>query len=389
MLLKLDIATLSVICVILSFTYSAGLALIQTLQSRLRGINLIALALLLFGFGFLLMSFGNSISLWFSKILANSLISLSFVLILHGICLLRGYPASLANYGYYTLPVVIVSLTYLTHFSSSTDARIVIMASYTSALSFLTIYANHKGINEDIAPSKRLLSLGMLIYASYGVFRLLALPFASRTEDFMLANWIHQLAFISVLMMIIFIGFAITWMLTGRLVATIYDSSLKDELTRLYNRRALEEFAPKEAARAQRYNHALSIVLVDIDNFKLINDIYGHQTGDHVLRTIGRILRIETRKNDYSFRYGGEEFLILLPETDHTQAQIVAEKLRRVIERTTLLPSNREVCTASFGVSEYAEGENWEDSIKRADKALYKAKRRGRNRVEVSAQPEC
>ncbi len=383
MLLKLDIATLSIMCVLLSFTYSAGLALIQTLQSRLRGINLIALALLLLGLGFLLMSFGNNVSLWLSKILANSLISVSFILILHGICLLRGYPAALANFGYYTVPVLIVSLTYLTHFSSSTDARIAIMASYTSALSFLAIYANHKGSNEDIAPSKRLLSLGMLIYALYGLFRLVALLFGSRTEDFMLANWIHQLAFISVLMMIIFIGFSITWMLTGRLVSTIYQSSLKDELTRLYNRRALEEFGPKEAARAQRYEHSLSVVLIDIDNFKQINDIYGHQAGDNVLRAIGKILRIETRQNDYSFRYGGEEFLVLLPETKLDQAQIVAEKLRRIIERTTMLPSDRETCTASFGVSEHNKNEYWEESIIRADRALYEAKRQGRNQVVV------
>ncbi|MCG9581111.1 GGDEF domain-containing protein [Vibrio tubiashii] len=384
MLIELDIPTLSVICVILSLTYCVGLALIQTLQPRIRGINLIALALMLLGVGFMLMSFGNTVSLWVSKILANSIISVSFILILHGVCLLRGYAASLANYGYYSLPVVITLLTYCTYFSSSTDARIAIMAGYTSALSFLTIYANQHGAKEDIAPSKRLLSLGMLVYAAYGLFRLGMLPFEDKIDDFMVANWVQQLAFLTIIAMIIFIGFAITWMLTGRLVATIYDSSLKDELTRLYNRRALEEFAPKEVARAQRFEHSLSVLLIDIDKFKQINDVYGHQAGDHVLRTIGRILRIETRKNDFSFRYGGEEFLVLLPETNKNQAKIVAEKLRNVIERTTMLPSNREFCTASFGVSELLANEHWERLIERADRALYDAKNQGRNRVVLS-----
>jgi diguanylate cyclase (GGDEF)-like protein len=210
------------------------------------------------------------------------------------------------------------------------------------------------------------------------------LPFEDKIDDFMVANWVQQLAFLSIIAMIIFIGFAITWMLTGRLVATIYDSSLKDELTRLYNRRALEEFAPKEVARAQRFEHSLSVLLIDIDKFKQINDVYGHQAGDHVLRTIGRILRIETRKNDFSFRYGGEEFLVLLPETNKNQAKVVAEKLRNVIERTTMLPSNREFCTASFGVSELLANEHWERLIERADRALYDAKNQGRNRVVLS-----
>jgi|GEM_PF-1184732 len=384
MLIELDIPTLSVVCVILSLTYCIGLALIQTLQPRIRGINLIALALMLLGLGFMLMSFGNNVSLWISKILANSAISISFILILHGICLLRGYPASLANYGYYSLPIVIILLTYCTYFSSSTDARIAIVATYTSALSFLAIYANQNGSKEDIVPSKRLLSLGMLVYAVYGLFRLIMLPFEKSIDDFMLANWVQQLAFLTIMMMIIFIGFAITWMLTGRLVATIYDSSLKDELTRLYNRRALEEFTPKEVARAQRFAHPLSVVLIDIDRFKKINDVYGHQAGDHVLKTVGRILRIETRKNDFSFRYGGEEFLLILPETSLKQAKVVADKLRGVIGRTTMLPSNREFCTASFGVSELQQGEHWEVLIERADKALYDAKNQGRNRVVVS-----
>jgi len=387
MSIHLDIATLSIICVLLALCYCIGLLLIQQLQPTVRGISTIAFALLLLSVSFLLLSFGNQITHWISKILANSLMAFSYIILLWGVCQFRGFPRKTANIGFYTFPVLIVGLTYFTFFMPSTNARVILMSTYVSSLCFITIVANQKGKNADMTPSKYLLSIGLATQGIYNLFRFIWTLFEQRIDDFMISGTAHQLAFVSTLLMIIFIGFSVTWMLTGRLVATIYDSSLKDELTRLYNRRALEEFAPKEAARAQRYNHALSIVLVDIDNFKLINDIYGHQTGDHVLRTIGRILRIETRKNDYSFRYGGEEFLILLPETDHTQAQIVAEKLRRVIERTTLLPSNREVCTASFGVSEYAEGENWEDSIKRADKALYKAKRRGRNRVEVSAQP--
>lgn len=384
MLIELDITTLSVVCVLLSLTYGISLVLIQRLQPSIRGINIVALALLLLGMGFLLLSFGNNTTLWVSKILANSIIALSYTLILHGVCLIRGYPIAIANYGYYTLPLVITGLTYFTYFSVSTDARIAIMASHTGSMCLLSVYANQKGTMEDIEPSKRLLSTGLMIYAIYALFRIIRLPFDQRIDDFMTANWIQQFTFITIITLIIFIGFAVTWMLTGRLVATIYDSSLKDELTKLYNRRALEELVPKESARAERFGHSLSILLIDIDRFKKINDLYGHQAGDKVLRDIGRILRVETRSNDFSFRYGGEEFLVLLPETNQEQAQIVAEKLKRVIERTPMLPSNREFCTASFGVSAQRPDDHWESVIKRADKALYSAKSAGRNRVVVS-----
>ncbi|NOH78871.1 GGDEF domain-containing protein [Vibrio sp. RE86] len=381
MRIELDISTLSVVCVLLSFTYCIGLALIQKLQPNIKGINLISLSLFMLGLGFLLLSYGNSTTLWLSKILANSLIAFSFTLILHGVCQLRGYPATLANYGYYTLPLVIIGLTYFTYFSVSTHARITIIGLYTSCLGLLTFYANIKGREEDIAPSKILLSSGILVYAIYALFRVVQLPFEHTIQDFMIASWVHQLAFVSLMIMIIFIGLAVTWMLAGRLVATIYDTSLKDELTKLYNRRALEEFVPKEVTRAFRFNHPLSVLLVDIDYFKQINDRYGHQVGDQVLREIGRILKVETFNNDFSFRYGGEEFLVVLPETDASQATVIAEKIKDVIERSSLLPTHKERCTASFGVSALKQSEHWESLIERADKALYCAKNTGRNRV--------
>ncbi|OEF06511.1 GGDEF domain-containing protein [Vibrio genomosp. F10] len=384
MLIEFDIPTLSVICVLLSFTYAISLALVQRLQPTIRGINIMALALLLLGTGFLLLSFGNHTTLWLSKILANSIIALSFTLILHGVCRIRGYPVAIANIGYSSFPIVIIGLTYFTYFSVSTEARIAIMATYTGAISLLAFYANYRGMTEDIAPSKHLLSVGLLIYAFYSLFRLIRLPFGQRIDDFMAADLVQQLSFLTILLLVIFIGFAITWMLTGRLVATIYDSSLKDELTKLYNRRALEDLVPKEAARTHRYKHSLSILLIDIDRFKHINDVYGHQAGDKVLRDIGRILQVETRSNDFSFRYGGEEFLVLLPETSGPDAKIVAEKLKNVIARTSMLPSNKEFCSASFGVSELREDEHWESAIDRADKALYNAKKTGRNRVVIS-----
>ncbi|AIW21511.1 GGDEF domain-containing protein [Vibrio coralliilyticus] len=379
--IHLDITTLSIICVLLSLCYCIGLLLIQQLQPSVSGISTIASALLLLSVSFFLLSFGNQITHWVSKILANSLMAFSYIILLLGVCQFRRFPRIIANIGFYSFPILIVGLTYFTFFMPSTNARVILMTVYVSSLCFIAILANQKGKSTDITPSKFLLSLGLATQGGYNLFRFIWTLFEERIDDFMISGMAHQLAFVSTLLMIIFIGFSVTWMLTGRLVATIYDTSIKDELTQLYNRRALEELLPKEIARSSRHKQPLSVLLLDIDHFKKVNDTYGHQAGDRVLRTTGKLLILQTRKDDLSFRYGGEEFLVLLPNTDVEKAVIVAEKLREAIKRARMLPTNVDSCTASFGVTQFNGEDDWQTAIERADQALYSAKENGRNQV--------
>ncbi|NOI75879.1 GGDEF domain-containing protein [Vibrio coralliilyticus] len=379
--IHLDITTLSIICVLLSLCYCIGLLLIQQLQPSVSGISTIASALLLLSVSFFLLSFGDQITHWVSKILANSLMAFSYIILLLGVCQFRRFPRIIANIGFYSFPILIVGLTYFTFFMPSTNARVILMTVYVSSLCFIAILANQKGKSTDITPSKFLLSLGLATQGGYNLFRFIWTLFEERIDDFMISGMAHQLAFVSTLLMIIFIGFSVTWMLTGRLVATIYDTSIKDELTQLYNRRALEELLPKEIARSSRHKQPLSVLLLDIDHFKKVNDTYGHQAGDRVLRTTGKLLILQTRKDDLSFRYGGEEFLVLLPNTDVEKAVIVAEKLREAIKRARMLPTNVDSCTASFGVTQFNGEDDWQTAIERADQALYSAKENGRNQV--------
>lgn len=379
--IHLDITTLSIICILLSLCYCIGLLLIQQLQPSVSGISTIASALLLLSVSFFLLSFGNQITHWVSKILANSLMAFSYIILLLGVCQFRRFPRIIANIGFYSFPILIVGLTYFTFFMPSTNARVILMTVYVSSLCFIAILANQKGKSTDITPSKFLLSLGLATQGGYNLFRFIWTLFEERIDDFMISGTAHQLAFVSTLLMIIFIGFSVTWMLTGRLVATIYDTSIKDELTQLYNRRALEELLPKEIARSSRHKQPLSVLLLDIDHFKKVNDTYGHQAGDRVLRTTGKLLILQTRKDDLSFRYGGEEFLVLLPNTDVEKAVIVAEKLREAIKRARMLPTNVDSCTASFGVTQFNGEDDWQTAIERADQALYSAKENGRNQV--------
>lgn len=158
-----------------------------------------------------------------------------------------------------------------------------------------------------------------------------------------------------------------------------------DPLTGAYNRIVMDQALSREMARSQRHRHPFSLVMVDIDHFKQLNDRHGHDLGDRVLKDFTRTLQRHMRSNDILFRYGGEEFLLLLPETDLAGAVRVAEKFRQAIEAVTLNPESKDQLTASFGVSSYPRhGNNLKTLIKSADHALYIAKSDGRNRVRAA-----
>lgn len=157
--------------------------------------------------------------------------------------------------------------------------------------------------------------------------------------------------------------------------------ALVDRLTLLYNRRFFDDAIAREVERAKRYSQELSLIMIDIDNFKDFNDTHGHQKGDEVLSQVAAIISDQIRLNDIASRYGGEEMVVILPESSLSSALVAAEKLRSAIERDSLLRIGLPV-TVSLGVSEFTGSENSvSDMISRADAALYKAKDAGRNRV--------
>ncbi|MDT8377587.1 MAG: diguanylate cyclase [Desulfotignum sp.] len=181
--------------------------------------------------------------------------------------------------------------------------------------------------------------------------------------------------------------------LAGRLsdaYSTIEKMSITDDLTQVFNRRHFHTRLDEEIERARRYDHPMSLLMMDLDHFKTINDRYGHQTGDEVLRTIAAILRAKTRSADIVARYGGEEFVVILPETNQETAEVTAEKLLSAIKRHPFALSDGAFfhVTASFGVSslDMADKNNTDTAqqiVKMADDAMYQAKQDGRNRVAV------
>jgi two-component system cell cycle response regulator len=166
----------------------------------------------------------------------------------------------------------------------------------------------------------------------------------------------------------------------------IVEMSIRDELTGLYNRRYMEEMLNVEFSRAKTYQTDLSCMILDLDHFKRVNDTFGHVYGDFVLREFAACLKNYTRSSDWRFRYGGEEFTLLVPHTDIHGARRLAEKLRKTYEELVYDNGTHSTnVTVSIGVASinHHQPHRWEDLIAYADKALYAAKADGRNRVKV------
>lgn len=161
--------------------------------------------------------------------------------------------------------------------------------------------------------------------------------------------------------------------------------SVTDHLTGLYNRKYMDMKIGEEIERYKRMNTPFCVVLVDIDHFKQVNDTYGHLIGDQVLKHLSNLIKENIRKTDFAFRYGGEEFLILLSNVDVRNASHVSDQIRKKLETTNFSIKDKSFnCTASFGISIIEKDDTAESVIKRADDRLYKAKEMGRNMIIAS-----
>lgn len=165
----------------------------------------------------------------------------------------------------------------------------------------------------------------------------------------------------------------------------IQELSITDPLTGLYNRRYLNLRLGEEWARSVRHHQPLSVILADVDNFKSVNDTYGHDKGDEVLRALGAILKKQVRKEDIAARYGGEEFVLALPDTESKEAAVIAERIRKTMEDTPFEWMGKSA-TISIGVAAYPDEmvESYEELLQSSDQTMYTAKVSGKNRVMVS-----
>ena len=164
-------------------------------------------------------------------------------------------------------------------------------------------------------------------------------------------------------------------------MSKLQEASDRDGLTGIFNRRFIEHSLSSAMDRAQRYGEQLSLIMTDIDHFKRVNDQYGHLAGDETIRSVCRVLATSLRTSDLLGRYGGEEFMVIVPQTDGMGAIMLAERLRRAVERTPVVYNDLTLrVTISLGITELQKDtKNYEQMIHEADKALYLSKVSGRN----------
>jgi diguanylate cyclase (GGDEF)-like protein len=194
--------------------------------------------------------------------------------------------------------------------------------------------------------------------------------------------WINSVTLFATIPSIIFIALGLLLMVSDRLLEENRELATRDSLTHLFNRRTFNDLAQRELARAERYNHATSMLMIDIDRFKLVNDTYGHPVGDEALIHLVRVLKDSVRMQDLYGRYGGEEFTVLLAETSQKEALEIAERLREQIAENSLVINNHTIkLTVSIGVatSHGDQKPSLDAMINAADEAMYIAKKAGRN----------
>jgi diguanylate cyclase (GGDEF)-like protein len=177
----------------------------------------------------------------------------------------------------------------------------------------------------------------------------------------------------------------------SRKLEELKNLTIRDDLTGLFNSRQFYRHIAQEIDRSKRYFRPLSLILMDIDRFKSLNDTYGHLFGDKILSAIGEIIKSAIRMQDTAYRYAGDEFTIILPETELERAIAVAERVRHAVKvETRLLTESKPLkVTVSIGVVEYLNCEHMKTFVHRADTAMYASKKKGRNKISSTPPQSC
>jgi diguanylate cyclase (GGDEF)-like protein len=328
----------------------------------------------------------------FSIVLSNVLTVLSSLFFLEGTRLFRGKKVRKTAIVAVTIAYTIAQL-YLTFIDSNMNLRIIIVSFLVAAIFGLIVLELLVKVPSDLRFSYWITGSFFAVYSMFLVYRGVSTCLFPLSGDMLAPSMLHSLTF--VMAMFLGIGWVIRFIILN---SELLENELKDAqlqlqkmattdfLTGIANRRLFQESGESEIQRARRYKSPLAVLMIDLDYFKKVNDNYGHATGDKALVTFVNNCKKYLRDVDIFGRLGGEEFAILLPETDINGGKILAERLCTVIAESDIEAEDKIFhITVSIGISELLSGEDKLDALlKRADDAMYEAKRNGRNRVAVS-----
>ena len=378
-----DLRTVHVAAVIFA-CLCVYMLLIQRSTPGLRGVRLITIGYAASAAGMELLARRGSVPEFFSITIANCL------LVLLNIFLYWGFADMLhLKRQRWLLPVSIfltagISL-YFSYVRPDVYARIIGISAIAVLQYALIVHllSGHPG-PERIHMPRLGLSILVTLYAGINIYR----AWEAHLHDpriYLTSTATSLFAFITPILIAVMTALGVIWLAMAQLQHELEAQSQTDSLTGLLNRRALEQIGTVAIERARRNNVALSLIILDLDHFKSINDEHGHDGGDAVLLHAARCLRHNVRKEDHVARLGGEEFVAVLPGISHSRAAEIAESLRGCLARLKVEHQRQEIhISASFGVSTLLPTDNtWLEILRRGDRALYIAKEQGRDRVEV------
>jgi len=384
--LLLDVRTMAFASSVSGFLMAATMLGIRYAGMHARAVVDWMLAGLAFGLGYLLASLvlaGTwSFSLAIPIALANAMVLTGHVLVLVGV---QRY---LGQRTWTVAGLAVVTVLFLTGLAleplrQALELRILVFSALHLVLTLWAGILLWRSRRRGMRSFHRLGAGVLLGFAAVQAFR-----FATELIEPMGGRWMTQavsqgLGFLAAMIFGFLLTMAFGLMMFREKQVELADLAGRDPLTGMNNRLSLDDIAVKYMERAERHGLELSVVLFDLDHFKRVNDECGHQVGDRVLNEVARRINRVMRGSDIAFRFGGEEFLALLPGAGLEQAEQVAERLREAISGAPLeVGAHRLGLTASFGVVQYMPGrETWDQCVRRADEALYGSKRGGRDRI--------
>ncbi|WP_019612749.1 GGDEF domain-containing protein [Psychromonas ossibalaenae] len=398
--MNLDIHTLLIINTVVSFIISLVMFVIWRTQKSSSSLGWIALAFACQSIGALLISTRDSFPYFASIIIANS------AFILWVIFLWR----AIRDFQKLVFPVwkVLGALLlfaclflYFTYVDFDTDIRIIIISLNFAFFSILSVNDLVKPVHSNSVSIENRCTAGLImLFTGFMVLRSIVTAAGMVSADFAYTGFLQQFSMLILLAYSLSFVLAYLWLLQRRFESEIEqranalqaansltellrqeaeDAALHDPLTLAGNRRKFETNADLERERHLRHQRKLCLAFVDIDLFKAVNDKFGHDVGDQVLKSLVSLFTDITRNIDMIYRWGGEEFIILLPETDLPTALLVCDRIRGHIQSN--LNVEGDSITISIGVAQLTAHESINELVKRADKLLYKAKQKGRNCV--------
>lgn len=389
--MNLHIGTIILLTCLITFTMGAILFVVaRSNPPQIKGVKEWAWSCVIQGIAWLLMTGRGQIPDFFSIVVANTLLIAVTTMQFQSILRFK----ERRHYGYKLfIPSIILFLllNYFVYFRISgfifgTVITLVAMTFCFLSGFFLILRQRHPIIFSEWILSSVFILIGIILLLKIGHI----LIFNSANVYVVSGGQIQGLFFSLICIADILLTFSFALMLNERFKEEILRLAKIDPLTEVYNRAAMEQLYKNELRRAKRYKSPVSLLMLDLDLFKTINDTYGHQAGDKTLKFFVETIRAQLRSTDILSRYGGEEFALLLPDSDFSGAKIAAERLRQNVEKTLIGADGFKFnITVSIGIAQYQfDDDDLENLIHRADIALYQAKQTGRNRVAVFEEQE-